>query len=127
MKRTVLAGVAAAFLASLPAGPSGAQGVPQTMATVDLQFVAVGLRISKVVGATVRGEDNAAIGRIDDLIVTPSERVPFAVLSVGGFLGMNRKLVIVPYSALQMRDRKIVLPGATKAMLRALPEFRYVS
>lgn len=127
MNRIALAGVAAAFLASLPAGLPHAQGVPQTVATVDLQSVAVGLRISKVVGATVRGEDNAAIGRIDDLIVTPSERVPFAVLSVGGFLGMNRKLVIVPYSALQMRDRKIVLPGATKAMLRALPEFRYVS
>jgi hypothetical protein len=127
MSKTILPVVAAVLLAAAVACPIHAQGVPQTVATADLQSVAVGLRISKVVGASVRGEGNATIGRIDDLIVTPNERVPFAVLSVGGFLGMNRKLVVVPYSALQFQNRTIVLPGATKEMLRTLPEFRYAS
>lgn len=35
-------------------------------------------------------EANETVGKIDDLIVTPTDKVPFAVLSVGGFLGMTR-------------------------------------
>jgi hypothetical protein len=50
---------------------------------------------------------------------------PFAVLSVGGFLGMGTKYVVVPYTSLQVRDKKMVLPGATKDSLKALPEFKY--
>ena len=67
------------------------------------------------------------MGTIDDLIVTPSEKVPFAVLSVGGFLGLGTKYVVVPYSALEIRDKRMVLPGATKESLKSLPEFKYSS
>jgi hypothetical protein len=129
MKKIISAGMATAFLASIVAGPVMAQGVPQTVATVkvDMQSVATGFRASKVVGASVKGADNATIGKIDDLIVTPTERVPYAVLSVGGFLGMGNKLVVVPYSALQMHDNTMTLPGATKDTLKALPDFKYAS
>ena len=47
------------------------------------------------------------------------------MLSVGGFLGMGTKYVVVPYSSLQVRDKKMMLPGATKDSLKALPEFKY--
>jgi hypothetical protein len=53
--------------------------------------------------------------------------VPFAVLSVGGFLGMGTKFVVVPYNSLQVRDKKMVLPGATKESLKGLPEFKYAN
>jgi len=79
--------------------------------------------IALLAGATVIAAEN--VGTIDDLIVTPSEKVPFAVLSVGGFLGMGRKFVVVPYTSLQVRDNKMVLPGATKESLKSLPEFKY--
>ena len=104
-----------------------AQGTPQTAGVmkVDPASVATGYRVSKVVGGTVVNEANETVGTIDDLIVTPSEKVPFAVLSVGGFLGMGTKYVIVPYSALLIQDKKMVLPGATKESLKALPEFKY--
>ena len=72
-------------------------------------------------------EANETVGAIDDLIVTPTEKVPFAVLSVGGFLGLGTKYVVVPFNTLQMKDKKIVLPGATKDALKALPEFKYSS
>ena len=61
------------------------------------------------------------------MIVTETETVPFAVLSVGGFLGLGTKYVVVPFNALQMNDKKIVLPGATKDALKALPEVKYSS
>ena len=67
------------------------------------------------------------IGTVDDLIVSPNDRVLFAVLSVGGFLGINRRLVAIPYSELKVDDEghKIILPGASKDALSNLPEFRY--
>jgi hypothetical protein len=124
---TVMAG--AAILAGVLTGPALSQGAPQTVALVkvDPQTVATGFRSSKVVGASVVNEADETVGAIDDLIVTPNERVPYAILSVGGFLGMGTKYVAVPFSSLQMQDKRIVLPGATKDALKALPEFKYKS
>ena len=106
-----------------------AQGTPQTVALmkVDPQTVATGYRSSKIVGASVVSEANEIVGTIDDLIITPNEKVPFAVLSVGGFLGMGSKYVVVPFNALKMKDKRILLSGATKDALKALPEFKYSS
>ena len=127
--RSITMLTAAAILAGGLAGPAFSQGTPQTVALVkvDPQSVATGFRSSKVVGASVVNETNETVGAIDDLIVTPNERVPYAILSVGGFLGMGTKYVVVPFSSLQMQDKKIVLPGATKDALKALPEFKYNS
>jgi PRC-barrel domain len=122
---TLLAG--AAVLTACLSGPAFSQGAPQTVTLmkVDPATLATGYRTSKVVGSTVYNEANETVGTIDDLIVTPSEKVPFAVLSVGGFLGMGTKYVVVPFNSLQVRDKKMVLPGATKDSLKALPEFKY--
>jgi ribosomal 30S subunit maturation factor RimM len=78
-----------------------------------------------VVGITVVNETNETVGTIDDLIVTPGDKIPFAVLSVGGFLGMGTKFVVVPYNSLEVRDNKMVLTGATKESLKSLPAFKY--
>ena len=117
----------AAVIAVSLSGPAFSQGAPQTVTLmkVDPTTLATGYRTSKVVGSTVVNEANETVGTIDDLIVTPNEKVPFAVLSVGGFLGMGTKYVVVPFSALQVKDKKMVLPGATKDSLKALPDFKY--
>jgi len=122
---SILAG--AALVAALLSGPAFSQGAPQTVTLmkVDPASVATGYRTSKVVGSTVVNEANETVGTIDDLIVTPNEKVPFAVLSVGGFLGMGARYVVVPFNSLQVQDKQMVLPGATKASLEALPEFKY--
>jgi hypothetical protein len=119
----------AAGVAAVMSGPAFSQGAPQTVALmkVDPQSLATGYRTSKVVGSTVVNEANETVGTIDDLIVTPGEKVPFAVLSVGGFLGMGTKYVVVPYSSLQVHDKRLVLAGATKESLKSLPEFNYTN
>jgi len=116
-----------AFLTVSLSGQAMSQGAPQTLGLlkVDFKTVATGYRTSKVVGSKVFNESGQAVGKIDDLIVTPSETVPFAVLSVGGFLGVGSKYVVVPYSALEVQDKKIVLHDATKENLKNLPEFKY--
>ena len=93
---TLMASVA--VIAVSLSSPGFSQGAPQTlsMMKVDPQSLATGYRTSKVVGSAVVNEANETVGTIDDLIVTPSEKVPYAVLSVGGFLGMGTKYVVVP-------------------------------
>ena len=107
----------------------GAQGMPQTveLAKVDVQKLAAGYRASKVIGSNVVNEENEVIGKIDDLLVSLDGKEPYAVLSIGGFLGMGTHLVAVPYETLKSTDDKILLPGGTKNSLRMLPEFKYVS
>ena len=107
----------------------GAQGVPQTveLAKVDVQKLAAGYRASKVIGSGVVNKENEVIGKIDDLLVSLDGKEPYAVLSIGGFLGMGTHLVAVPYETLKSTDDKIVLPGGTKNSLRMLPEFKYAS
>lgn len=103
--RVVLAGAAIAA-AVLLTGPAFvlAQGAPQTV------------QLTKV------------DGKVDDIIIGQDGKTPFLVLSVGGFLGMmGDKLVVLPYEQLWTSGGKIVLPGATKDALKALPEFKYAS
>lgn len=110
-------------------GRAEAQVSQQTVeiATVDVTKLAGGYRASKVIGSSVVNDSNETIGTIDDLLVSPNGKEPFAVLSVGGFLGMGSHLVVVPYDSLKVVDKKLVLPGGTKNGLKMLPEFKYAS
>ena len=124
---TVLA--SAAILGSALIGPAFSQGAPQTVTLmkVDPQTLATGYRASKLVGSTVVNEANETVGTIDDLIITPGGQAPYAVLSVGGFLGLGTKYVVVPFPSLQVIDKRMVLRGATKEAVKALPDFKYNS
>lgn len=129
MTRSITHLAGAAILAASLSSAAFAQGAPQTVTLmkIDPSTLATGYRTSKVVGSTVVNEANETVGTIDDLIVTPNERVPFAVLSVGGFLGMGSKYVVVPFNSLEVTDKQILLRGATKDSLTALPAFKYNS
>jgi sporulation protein YlmC with PRC-barrel domain len=115
--------------ASTMANLSYAQGAPQTVALtkVDVVKVSSGYRASKVIGSSVVNEANDTVGKIDDIIISSDGKAPFAVLSVGGFLGVGNKYVVLPYEQLRTTGDKVMLPGATKDALKALPEFKYAS
>jgi hypothetical protein len=49
------------------------------------------------------------------------------VVKVGGFLGMDSKYVVVPYSSFVVHDKQMMLAGATKESLKSLPAFKYSS
>ena len=117
----------AALIGIFLAAPAMAQGVPQTVdiAKVDVRTVAAGYRASKVIGSSILNQANETIGKIDDLLVTRDGKEPYAVLSVGGFLGMGTRMVVVRYDSLKFADNKIVLPGGTKDGLKMLPAFEY--
>ncbi len=106
---------------------ANAQGVEQTVTLTEVNplTLATGYRSSKVVGSDVFNEASEKIGVIDDLIVTPDDNVPYAVLSVGGFLGMGKHYVVVPASALSVDNKKMLLKGGTLESLKALPGYEY--
>ena len=93
---------------------------------VDVVAVADGYRASKLRGTTVVNSKNEKVGEIDDLVIG-KDRVLFAIIQVGGLLGVGSRLIAVPYTSLQISDdgRRIVLPGATKQQLEQLQEFKY--
>jgi PRC-barrel domain len=100
---------------------------PQPVSQVNVTQLADGFRSSKLVGAPVVNDANESIGKIDDLLVGRSDKVLYAVLSVGGFLGVGSKLVAVPYASLQISAKNVVLPGGNKDQLKSLPEFKYAT
>jgi hypothetical protein len=127
MNKIMLLVSAAIIGVGLFAAQAKAQGVRQTVeiAKVDVQKVAGGYRASKVIGSNVLNDANETIGKIDDLLVTRDGKEPYAVLSIGGFLGMGTHLVVVRYDSLAFADNKIVLPGGSKDGLKMLPAFEY--
>jgi hypothetical protein len=87
--------------------------------------IAVGHRASKLIGAAVYNDREERGGTIDDLIISPDRFVSFAVLSVGGFLGLGTRHVAIPVEQLRDLKGRITLAGATREAFRALPEFTY--
>ena len=129
MKKTMMVVSAALASVVLLSGSARGQGTSQTVdiAKVDVQKLSVGYRASKVIGSSVLNDAGESIGKIDDLLVSPDGKAPYTVLSIGGFLGIDTHLVVVPYDSLTLVDNKIVLPGGTKDTLKMLPEFKYAA
>jgi sporulation protein YlmC with PRC-barrel domain len=105
--------------------PALSQGIQ--LVKVDVSVVGKGLRASKLIGSNVVNEKNESVGKLDD-IVFDNHNGMFAVLQVGGFLGLGSHLVAVPYNSLRIADngRRIELPGASKDELKKLTEFKYL-
>ena len=108
---------------------AGSPALPQAgvqLIKVDFSVVAKGYRMSKIIGSNVTNDKDEKIGTIDD-VIADKKQINFAVLQVGGFLGMGGHLVVVPYESLTIDDtgKKIVLPGASKDELKKLNEYKY--
>lgn len=129
LRKQVVAIVALSAFAVSAAPLALAQGTTQTVAVmkVDVTGLVSAHRASKVIGTSVVNDAKESIGTIDDLLIQTegSNRVLFAVISVGGFLGVGSKNVVVPFTTLRVADGGMMLPGATKDELKALPEFNY--
>jgi hypothetical protein len=129
MNKSLVLASAAMISIALLSGGAGAQGTPQTveLVKVDVQKLSAGYRASKVIGSSVVNDASETIGTVDDLLVSRDGKQPYAVLSIGGFLGMGTRLVVVPYETLKFADKKVILPGGTKEGLKMLPEFKYAT
>jgi sporulation protein YlmC with PRC-barrel domain len=105
--------------------PALSQGVQ--LVKVDVSVVGKGMRASKLIGERVVNDKNENVGKIDDIIIDNNNGM-FAVLQVGGFLGLGSKLVAVPFDSLKIDEagKKVTLPGASKDELKKLADFKYL-
>jgi sporulation protein YlmC with PRC-barrel domain len=91
----------------------------------ELNFVAVGYRASKILGAPVYNDSKKRVGTVKDFVVTPKAYVSYIIVAVGGFLGLGQKDVAIPAKQFRGLSGKVILPGATKQALEALPAFHF--
>jgi hypothetical protein len=61
---------------------------------------------------------------VDDLIIAPDSSVSYAIIGVG-VLGLGERQVAIPVNHLKHSEGRLVLPGATKDALQAMPSFQY--
>jgi len=82
-------------------------------------------KASSLIGMDVRNTQNEKLGEIKDLVVDLSSgKVAYAVLSVGGFLGIGDKYIAVPTSAFTVApDQDRVTLNADKARIQNAPGF----
>src|SRR3569623_1374349 len=118
---TIAAATASLLIAAAPHPVLG-----QTAVVVDVVAVAQGYRFSDLQGHKILNQTGDDIGKLDDLIIT-KEKLLYAIISVGGFLGLGAHLVAVPYDSLNISAdaKSITLPDASKAQLEQMPEFKY--
>lgn len=128
MKRTAVAAAILAASSMLAAGPTPVLSQAVELVVVDVKAVSKGYQTSKLTGQDVVNDKDQEIGQIDDFIID-KDKVLFAIIEVGGFLGVGGHLVAIPFASLQLDDRgrKIVLPSASKDNLEKLPVFEYAS
>ena len=101
MKTIILASFVSLVVAA-GAADSVAQTAGSTVVSVtksELRQVATGWSAKKqILGKDVFNDAGEKIGEINDLIVTPNRSLSYAIVGVGGFLGMGEHDVAVPVS-----------------------------
>jgi PRC-barrel domain protein len=119
---------------------------PSRAANAQPQSAAGLWRASKLHGINVYNQDNQKIGDIDDVLMDKDGKAKWAVIGVGGFLGMGEHNVAVNFSDLKFSDQPAkgsnttgsntnrsvknnypdhAVFNATKDQLKAMPQFKY--
>jgi len=93
---------------------------------IELKDVISGVSAKRhVLGKDVYSDKNEVVGRAEDLILSRDRAVSYVVLGVGGFLGIGEHDVIIPVNQIKLTGDKMILTGATKDSIRAMPRFEY--
>ena len=88
----------------------------------------IGIKASKVVGATVKNAAGDNIGEIHELLLSGDGKTEGVVIDVGGFLGMGEHTVLLPWSDVSIQaDTSGTITATTKmdkAQLEKLPAYK---
>lgn len=80
-------------------------------------------RAEEVIGQPLVNATGEEIGDIKDLVLD-SGQVVYAVVGVGGFLGMGERKVTIPFEQIQLsEDEARIMTLMTEEDLKALPEY----
>jgi sporulation protein YlmC with PRC-barrel domain len=113
-------------------GAGSAKGIALAeSAPVAVRFVSsnpADLMASRLVGMPVYNNQNEKLGEVEDLSIKNGKRLSGVVVSVGGFLGMGERYVLIDPSTLVVakegNDWKAFI-GASRDDLKSAPQFDY--
>ncbi|HZV65864.1 MAG TPA: PRC-barrel domain-containing protein [Telluria sp.] len=113
--------------AQTPAPPAPVAGKATLgVALVEMDALVAGWSVKRdLMGKAVVNDQKDRIGKIDDIIFTPANEASFAIVGVGGFLGLGKNDVAIPMRQLKIQNGQLLLPGSTKDALKTLPKFEY--
>ena len=80
-----------------------------------------------ILGKSVYNEAGVKVGKVEDLIVSPGRNVSFLIIGAGGFVGIGRHDVAVAADHIQNQSGRLVMAGATKDSIKAMPVFQYAT
>ena len=126
--------LATVLMASLlfTAGPATAQVAGGTTtvdtAVIESTRLAMGWSVKKtLMGKTVYNEAGQKVGKVEDLIIAPDRNLSYVIVGAGGFIGIGRHDVAIPVSQIQDQAGRLVMAGATKDLIKAMPTFTYAT
>ncbi len=122
MRRTSVAILSFAALGGVAWAQAGA---PHFVSVNDLDVLS-----SRVVGVDIYDPSNNDIGKIQDIVFDGSNAIKGYIVSVGGFLGMDSRYVVVAPDLLKVSYDSAAKKwranmNASKDQLKAAPEFKY--
>jgi sporulation protein YlmC with PRC-barrel domain len=127
--------VASGVLAQQPASPEQGKSASQSSQSPpsasnrkpDALTAVQGILLSTetLLGSDVKNSQAQDVGNLKHLMVDPhTGRVMYAVVAMGGFLGMGERTVIVPWNALEVaRDGKSLVLNVSPQMLQQAPAY----
>lgn len=106
------------------AGGTTTENVSVTQSTE----LAMGWSVKKtLLGKAIYNDAGQKVGKVEDLIIAPDRNVSYVIVRAGGFIGIGRHDVAIPVTQIQDKAGKLVMAGATKDTIKAMPAFTYSS
>jgi sporulation protein YlmC with PRC-barrel domain len=131
MKRNILFAITAVsvLLGASSASISQVAGSTQLgIAVAELREVTTGWSAKRqILGQTVYNDKDEKVGKVDDIIVAPDKAISYAIVGAGGFLNVGKHDVAIPVNQFKAADGKLILAGASRDALKAMPAFEYAN
>ena len=129
MKKHIAIAVLSGLAMLATAGTAVAQVAGSTGINVtveEMTNVARGWSAKKtILGHEIYNDNKEKVGAVEDIIIAPDKKVSYVIVEVGSFLGMGGHYVAIPIGNFKDEGDKLILPGATKDVIKSLPKFEY--
>lgn len=129
---TVAAVSLSAAAATAQTAETPAEGVTEVeTTTTEMTFVTAGeadFLASRMLGTDIMNAENETIGEIEDLVIRNGSELTGLVVSVGGFLGMGERYVVVDPASINIAadgDEWMATTNTSREAIEAAPAFEY--
>ena len=98
------------------------------ISVIESTQIAAGWSVKKtLMGKNIYNDAGQKVGEVEDLIISPDKKLSYVIVGAGGFLGAGRHDVAFPVAQIEDKAGKLVMTGATKEMVKNMPQFTYAT